>query len=43
MLISGLSPGVEYQFQVQAVVAVDGVVFLGEKSESAKVTTSMYM
>ncbi len=28
VLISGLSPGMEYQFQVQAVVEVDGEVFL---------------
>ncbi len=38
VLISGLSPGVEYKFQVQAVVEIDGEVFLGEKSESVTVT-----
>ncbi len=40
VLISGLSPGVEYQFQVQAVVEVDGEAFLGEKSRSVTVTTA---
>ncbi len=39
VLISGLSPGVEYQFQVQATVEVNGEVFLGEKSESVNVKT----
>ncbi len=42
VLISGLSPGVEYQFQVQAVVAVDGEVFLGETSAIVNATISMY-
>ncbi len=43
VLISGLSPGVEYQFQVQAVVEVHGEVFLGEKSESVTVTAGTYI
>ncbi len=43
VLISGLSPGVEYQFQVQAVVEVNGEVFLGEKSESVTVTAGTYI
>ncbi len=44
VLISGLSPGVEYQFQVQAVVEVDGKVFLGESSEivNATIGTCIY-
>ncbi len=42
VLISGLSPGLEYQFQVQAVVEVDGEVFLGEKSENVTVTAGTY-
>ncbi len=40
VLISGLSPKVAYQLWVQAVVEVDGEVFLGEKSESVTVTTA---
>ncbi len=44
VLISGLSPEVEYQFQVQAVVEVDGEVFHGGKSKSVTVTTAgMYI
>ncbi len=39
VLISGLSPGVEYQFQVQAVVEVNGEVFLGEESDTVKIRT----
>ncbi len=38
VLISGLSPGVEYQFQVQAVVVADGEVFLGESSAIVSAT-----
>ncbi len=39
VLISGLSLGVEYQFKVQAVVEVDGEVFLGEESATVKTIT----
>ncbi len=43
VLISGLSPGVEYQFQVQAVVEVDGEVFLGESSPIINATTGIHL
>ena len=33
IIISGLTPRVKYQFQVQAVVEIDGEVFLGERSD----------
>ena len=33
-VIFGLTAGVEYQFQMQAVVEIDGEVFLGKKSNT---------